>query len=493
MSLSKIAAPVISTLDPWANDPLARQREGKILANLISGLGESSFVVSLKGGWGTGKSTFLQRLSLHLEGTHKIPTVQVDAWKTDYLDDPLLAVTSAINDRLERAHGRTKRATERIITGLAGSAGKITLPLLSALAGLAVPGGHKAVELLADLPQLADNFLEWDRNRKSAEEDFRDNLGKARDKLKASLGSSVACPLVIIVDELDRCRPDFAIKFLERIKHFFNVDGLCFVIATDHDNLPQAVKSLYGQGVEGELYLRKFFDFEFNLPKPSLEDHANYLFRAFPGTEEATDPAPLRRELIDGIPINRYASLFDTVPHDVDRAEYAIFFGHISSAFDMQLRDSQQAHTLLMAFVRSYPSGQVRFPFIDCYIACLRFKDPQQYRDLVQRGGPGISIKLRQGDSKLLNVIPVVKAFASISMETIPDTFRHELVRSIHTSSAMKPIENLANVSLLTRSLTSLRPTTNPSFRIQPDMYIQQVLGLTAAFTQMPEDTTSND
>ena len=184
MALSKTAAPIVSPTDPWANDPLARRREGKILAGLISGLGDSSFVISLKGGWGTGKSVFLKRLARHLESAHRIPVVHVDAWQTDYLDDPLLAMTSALNERLSVAQGRSKASASKIITGLAGAAGKITLPVLSVLAGVAVPGGSKAVEILAEMPQLAENFLEWDRSRKSAEEDFRGNLAKARETLK---------------------------------------------------------------------------------------------------------------------------------------------------------------------------------------------------------------------------------------------------------------------------------------------------------------------
>lgn len=109
MSLGKVSPPEISASAPWGDDPLSKQREGRILSNLICSLGDSAFVISLKGGWGTGKSIFLKRLGYHLENSRKVPVIKIDAWQTDYIDDPLLALTSALNERIQKTQSRSRR------------------------------------------------------------------------------------------------------------------------------------------------------------------------------------------------------------------------------------------------------------------------------------------------------------------------------------------------------------------------------------------------
>lgn len=496
MSLGKALDPEIDPADPWSNDPLSRTAQGKILASLISGLNDAPFVISLKGGWGTGKSTFLKRFGHYLESNHKIPVIRIDAWQSDYLDDPLLAMTSALADRLRDTQSTTSKAADIVIKGLAESASKITLPTLSILASIA-PGGSIAVDIANKLPDIAQNFLDWDRSRRSAEESFRKNLSKARERLTKGLKSKGESPLVIIVDELDRCRPDFAIKFLERIKHFFNVKGICFVIATDHKNLPQAVKTLYGQDVDGELYLRKFFDFEFNLPHPSLTDHANHIFQNFPGADHTEDAEPLRRKLLKIGAIESYENLINQSPENLDRAEYSIFFAYIASAFGMQLRDSVQAHTLLMAFVRSHPSGQFRFPAIDCLIPCLRFAAPQEYAKLVETNEEDLAEAVRAISKKMVSTVIAINHFLNVKKDTEAQDFRNSVLRSMHAAynnnRQLKDIDFLAHCSLCVRCVESTKPGVRKHLRFNANEYLASVIHLTAAFTELPDLDEGNE
>ena len=71
--------------------------------------------------------------------------------------------------------------------------------------------------------------------------------------------------MVFIVDELDRCRPTFAIELLERVKHVFDVPNILFVFGLNRDELCKSLRSVYGE-IDADVYLRRFFDFEFNLP-----------------------------------------------------------------------------------------------------------------------------------------------------------------------------------------------------------------------------------
>lgn len=490
MSLGKALDPEIDANDPWSNDPLSRAPQGKILASLISGLSDAPFVISLKGGWGTGKSIFLKRFGYHLEASHKIPVIRIDAWQSDYLDDPLLAMTSALTDRLTETQSRTSKAADIVVKGLAESAGKIALPALSILAGL-VPGGSIAVDIADKLPNIAQNFLDWDRSRRSAEENFRENLSKARERLRKQLKSNDTSPIVIIVDELDRCRPDFAIKFLERIKHFFNVKGICFLIAADHKNLPQAVKTLYGQEVDGELYLRKFFDFEFNLPHPSLVDHANQIFQNFPGADQTEDAEPLRRKLLGVDDFGAYELLRNQSPINLDRAEYSILFAHTASAFGLQLRDSIQAHTLLMAFVRSHPSGQFRFPAIDCFISCLRFAAPLEYAKLVETSAEDLADAVRVLSKRMLSSLTAINHFLNAKKDSEAHDFRNSVLRAMHAAyndgRRLKAIDMLAHCSLCVRCVEPTARGADPRLRFNANEYLASVIHLTAAFTELPE------
>jgi predicted KAP-like P-loop ATPase len=74
--------------------------------------------------------------------------------------------------------------------------------------------------------------------------------------------------LIIFIDELDRCRPDYAVQVLECIKHFCSVPHVVFVVAIDRDTLNAAVQAVYGAiSIDG--YLRKFFDYHVELESPS--------------------------------------------------------------------------------------------------------------------------------------------------------------------------------------------------------------------------------
>ena len=71
-----------------------------------------------------------------------------------------------------------------------------------------------------------------------------------------------------MVDELDRCRPSFAVELLEVAKHLFTVDGVVFVIAVNRAELTHSIQALYGKGFDARGYLGRFFDVDFRLPDP---------------------------------------------------------------------------------------------------------------------------------------------------------------------------------------------------------------------------------
>lgn len=79
--------------------------------------------------------------------------------------------------------------------------------------------------------------------------------------------------LIIFVDELDRCKPTYAVKLLERIKHYFTNPNVTFIFSVDLDQLQHTIKRYYGEQFAGYQYLDRFFDLVINLPEPDLNKY----------------------------------------------------------------------------------------------------------------------------------------------------------------------------------------------------------------------------
>jgi hypothetical protein len=77
--------------------------------------------------------------------------------------------------------------------------------------------------------------------------------------------------MYVFIDELDRCRPTYAIELLETVKHLFEIKGIVFVIATNTDQLQHSIKVVYGQGFDANRYLYRFFQRTYTLKMPDME------------------------------------------------------------------------------------------------------------------------------------------------------------------------------------------------------------------------------
>lgn len=100
-------------------------------------------------------------------------------------------------------------------------------------------------------------------------------------------------PIAFFIDELDRCRPDYAVRLLERLKHLFSIAGVFFVLAVDRQQLEASVQGVYGANLNATGYPRKFIDLRYPLPQLSTEEFARALIERF-------DLAPVLQQLGDG-------------------------------------------------------------------------------------------------------------------------------------------------------------------------------------------------
>lgn len=412
--------PVIRSDDPWGEDPFHREEEGEILCALVESCANDPLVISLQSPWGSGKTVFLKRVAIHIERSRGIPAVLIDAWKSDDCDDPLATIVAELTELLERRAKEdwTLKATaDKAISKLALYGSQVLLPGLSLVADIAAPGSGAALRLAG---KYGSQLLHAQSARKEAANSFRSTLIEARDIITKRREGRPPRPMLLIIDELDRCRPDHAIQMLERVKHYFDVPGITFLIATDRNNLPSAVKTVYGEHVDGELYLRKFFDYDFYLRPPSAVTFARSLVvtNLYP-KEELVDLA----SVLNGAHYSHelLARGQAVLTQQTAKFEYAEYFAQLSKVMELSLRDQGQAITILSAFIATRKNDLVTLPLIDCFVACFRFGFPGRFRGLLDSGKPSLIYDGQSADHVKMGrlgawpLFPLVKAFFDLN------------------------------------------------------------------------------
>ena len=135
----------------------------------------------------------------------------------------------------------------------------------------------KNLAKIVDSTQIASNVI-------GCVEDFmfpkKEEIAELKDTLKELIEKK---KILFLIDELDRCRPNYAIDFLETIKHLFNLENTAFVIATNLVQLESSAKALFGQDLNFKNYYRKFSPVIWQLPRTdnSLQKQYSAIFSAF--------------------------------------------------------------------------------------------------------------------------------------------------------------------------------------------------------------------
>lgn len=261
----KIPEPKVNAEKPWLDDRLDREEIAERLTSIVRGQ-EVPFVISLDGRWGTGKTFLLERWAHDLRN-QGFEAIYYNAWEDDFAEDPLLAIIAQLAEHLSESWG------DRV-----GKLVEVAGPLLyyglsvAALVGAGIP--------LPPIPMggedSASEKLDAYQQKRAAKDDLRESLGGLASEVREETGQ----PLVFIIDELDRCRPTFAIELLERVKHIFDAPNIVFVFGINREELTKSLRSVYGEIEAGE-YLRRFFDMEFVLPDADPEQFCRDLVAKF--------------------------------------------------------------------------------------------------------------------------------------------------------------------------------------------------------------------
>ena len=257
--------------DPFKYDLLERKQPVEILTHLVGSI-EGPCVIAVDAPWGTGKTTFLRVWAQCLRNKG-FPVVEFNAWETDFTGDPFIALSTELTESLrctenKRIHGRIDRTVE-----VAKKIVRTSLPVAIRCATMGILDLQSSLEKEVGqyITSFAENTMSEYKETRKAFREFRESLEGVAGSL---MESNERRPLVIVIDELDRCRPSYAVELLEAAKHLFAVNGVVFVLALNRSELIHSVRTLYGGGFDATGYLRRFFDVEFRLPDP---DRAKFI------------------------------------------------------------------------------------------------------------------------------------------------------------------------------------------------------------------------
>lgn len=271
-------------------DIFGRKPLGEGLTNLITSVSQP-MVIALDAQWGSGKTTFLKMWAGELR-KQKIPVIYFDAFENDYITDAFAAIagqiiTLARDKKKERNSSFVKFKSKAVATGkvLARSALKMGVKLGTAGALEAGDLGSVAKDFGDEAASLTDKqfgeMLTKQKEQKETIAQFRESLTELpsilsdRGESAGEAPDAASMPLVIIIDELDRCRPSFGLEVLERIKHFFSVENVHFVLGVHLGQLENSVSATYGNAIDAQLYLQKFISFPvYLIDHPAARDRS---------------------------------------------------------------------------------------------------------------------------------------------------------------------------------------------------------------------------
>ena len=221
---------------------------------------QATFAVS--GEWGSGKTVFMHQFMytakhrdifggnpIGEDGKKDMEVFYYNAWENELLKKPSIAILDSI---IRKYYFWNKEDKANIQT------------VLDKVGNIAVKVASAGVLDINDFK--LDSSDEIDTQK--IEKDFIETIDYIINKMSCK-------KVVIVIDELDRCKPTTVITMLEEIKHFYNHDSLCFVFSADFGQLSNTIKKIYGENFDADLYMQRFFDAIFTLSSSDYEKYIN--------------------------------------------------------------------------------------------------------------------------------------------------------------------------------------------------------------------------
>lgn len=272
-------------LDTLYKDPFRQSKDIEAFLRLLTKV-QGHYVISLDGEWGSGKTFFVKQCTMVLdvlrdksrltsekkEKILRLPLLEkenlreslkgqyyvyFDAWANDNYENPIAAILSTLIKNLtifEKANFKN----------IYDAIEEISQKFFSQKFGI-------------DLTPLKHILNTKEVDAIKQQEDLHQYIEKI---IKNLIGDGQR--LNIFIDELDRCKPSFAVKLLEQVKHYFLLDNITFIFSTNIAELSKTIDKYYGNGFHGDRYLNRFFDLSLSIPKIDSKIYFEYLISKNP-------------------------------------------------------------------------------------------------------------------------------------------------------------------------------------------------------------------
>ena len=351
--LLKLHAPSPEILPdkPYLHDLFGRNQFGDALTSLLRNV-EEGVVLCVDAKWGDGKTTFARMWMADLQ-RQGIRSIYFDAYEHDYADDPFVVFSAEIikltGEGFPQAH--VQNLKQEFKTTAIRMGGKMLCTTLR-MAGMDEHGSRVGQPgVVTDASMAVSGYLARAIEEHIAGIDSHEEFRRKLSALGAAVRQEQNFPLLIIVDELDRCRPHFALSLIERIKHLFSTSNVSFVLLANTTQLESCVKLVYGAEVDARNYLHKFFTLCTKLPGSYLDRGGN-------------DRAKYARYLIKHFGIEAHGEKLSGI--------LVPLFDH----HKFTLREMEQCFSMLSVYYSQLPNEPLSIDPVIALLALLRVRFP---------------------------------------------------------------------------------------------------------------------
>lgn len=355
-------------ISDWEGDVLERNKSAQYLTTYLNNLFkdlekegddptyQDTFVLALNAEWGYGKTFMLRRWYQDLKN-NKHPVVFFNAWENDFNKDPLIAFISELEDELKEYGTHLKKAGRQINKVI--DSAKSILPIAKILEA-AQTGDSIASDFIES---LSNKLVNDQKDRKEKISTFRTDLNNLIKKLKQV--DEVKLPMYVFIDELDRCRPDYAIELLESIKHIFGTKGVYFIVAINKSQLCKSIKAVYGTEFDSITYLHRFFNCEYSIPKPKNIGFSKLLFKKY------------RLEADKTYEFHEYNK--DVFYLGINQED---MFAKLADFINLPLRSQERTAQLVKTIYLSSSYEQYHFTYL-IFLIMLKFKNEEIFESVI--------------------------------------------------------------------------------------------------------------
>lgn len=342
-----------------------------------------ALVISIHSDWGLGKTTFIDKWGTKLTNDGKI-ALKFDAWKFDHNNELGLTFIAEMCNQL------AKYKDNNLITAFK----ELMLAIIPfGQTVMSIGGTYAECHGIAGASDIANNINKHLDTLCNKLKPTIENFHKQLSNFTKEHGN-----LYFFIDELDRCKPIFAIQLLEIIKHLFNVKGVCFILALNKSSLACTIEKVYG--LKGEMaaeYLERFFDFQLRLPEPDKEKYAEAL---------------LSQHLPTHIDSAQYFQNNGIKTLDIKNFTIEVFKKCCThNMLKFSLRDIEKQAKEIKFFLNVNAADKTNkhiqeiFIPIAIYLLCLRRKLPLEYNKLIQSNSTHISSSALNFDNEDNSII----------------------------------------------------------------------------------------